>query len=229
MKKILLTDPDSSIRRFVSVSLRRAGFHTMEAESAKQCLEILAANPDVRVVLTELGIPDCDGFELCSRIRKQNREVGLIILSSRNQEMDKVTALNLGADDYVIKPFSSAELVARIDALCRRVGTPDEPDHRGEIVHGPFRLNTRNRTLDKNGQRIRLTQIEYALMQLFMTNPGTALSREDILTGVWGSGYYGELKVVDVNIRRLRMKIEDSPTDPEFITTVWGYGYKWGF
>jgi len=229
MKKILVTDPEGSIRRFVAVSLRRSGFHPLEAESALQCLEALQQNPDVRVVLTELNLPDCEGFDLCKSIRSENREVGLIILSSRNQEMDKVTALNLGADDYVVKPFSSAELVARIDALCRRVGTPDEPDQRGEIVHGPFRLNTRNRVLEKNGQRIRLTQIEYALMLLFMTHPGTALSREDILTGVWGESYYGEVKVVDVNIRRLRIKIEDEPTAPEYITTVWGYGYKWGF
>lgn len=229
MKKILVTDPDGSIRRFVSVSLRRAGFHPVEAESALQCLDMLRQNPDLRVVLTELNLPDCEGFELCRRIRAFSHEVGIIILSARNQEMDKVTALNLGADDYVVKPFSSAELVARIDALCRRVGTVDEPDHKGEIVHGPFRLNTRNRVLEKNGERIRLTQIEYALMQLFMTNPGTALSREDILAGVWGESYYGELKVVDVNIRRLRIKIEDEPTQPEYITTVWGYGYKWGF
>lgn len=229
MKKILILDPELSIRRFVAVSLRRAGLYTIEVQSALECLDSLKLNPDIRVVLMELSLPDCDGFELCRRIRSENREVGIIILSSRNQEMDKVTALNLGADDYVVKPFSSAELVARIDALCRRVGTVDEPDHRGEIVHGPFRLNTRNRVLEKNGQRIRLTQIEYSLMQLFMTHPGTALSREEILSGVWGESYYGEIKVVDVNIRRLRIKIEDSPTDPEFITTVWGFGYKWGF
>ncbi len=229
MKKILVTDPEGSIRRFVSVSLGRAGFQPIEAQSALECLDRLRENPEVRVVLTELNLPDCDGFELCKKIRGHSREVGLIILSSRGDEMDKVTALNLGADDFVVKPFSSAELVARIDALCRRVGSMDEPDRKGEICHGPFRLNTRNRVLEKNGVRIRLTQIEYALMLLFMTHPGAALSREEILSGVWGQSYYGEVKVVDVNIRRLRIKIEDSPTEPEYITTVWGYGYKWGF
>lgn len=229
MKKILVTDPERSIRSFVTISLQRAGFHTLESDCAISALELLRDNPDSRVLLTELTLPDCDGLEFIRRVRSSNREVGIIVLSSRSHEMDKVSALSLGADDYVVKPFSPAELTARIDALCRRVGTVDEPDSHGEIVHGPFRLNTRNRVLEKNGSRIRLTQIEYSLMALFMTHPGAALSREEILTSVWGQGYFGELKVVDVNIRRLRMKIEDTPTAPEYITTVWGYGYKWGF
>ena len=150
------------------------------------------------------------------------------MLTAKSQEIDKVTGLMTGADDYVTKPFSPAELTARIDALCRRVGGDDETPA-SEIVHGPFRLNTRNRTLEKNGERIRLTQVEYSIMKLFMDNPGRALSREDILNTVWGRDYFGELKIVDVNIRRLRIKIEDDPTEPTYITTVWGYGYKWGF
>lgn len=229
VKKILVLDPEQSIRSFAAMNLRRGGYQPIEADTAAAALEALGANSDMRVVLMELNIPDCDGFELCRRIRSQNREVGIIILSTRSGEMDKISALSLGADDYVTKPYSPAELTARIDALCRRVGTVDEPDSKGNIVHGPFRLNTRNRVLEKNGERIRLTQIEYALMQLFMTHPGAALSREEILSGVWGEAYFGELKVVDVNIRRLRIKIEDTPTEPEYITTVWGYGYKWGF
>jgi len=132
-----------------------------------------------------------------------------------------------GADDYVTKPFSPAELTARVDALYRRTGGGDQQDT-GEIVQGPFRLNTRNRTLEKNGQRIKLTQVEYNIMKMFMENPGKALSREDILNTVWGRDYFGELKIADVNIRRLRLKIEDDPQNPIYITTVWGYGYKWG-
>ena len=142
------------------------------------------------------------------------------------EEMDKVTGLMTGADDYVTKPFSPAELTARVDALMRRSGGSME-EHSGEISQPPFLLNTRNRTLEKNGKPVKLTQVEYSIMRMFMENPGKALSREEILDLVWGRDYFGELKIVDVNIRRLRLKIEDNATNPTFISTVWGYGYKW--
>ena len=138
-----------------------------------------------------------------------------------------MTGLMTGADDYVTKPFSPAELTARIDALYRRMG--GEIQVETEVVnHGPFSLNTRNRTIEKNGVKIKLTQVEYSILKLFMLNSGRALSREDILAAVWGREYEGELKIVDVNIRRLRIKIEDDPTNPAYINTVWGFGYKWG-
>ena len=150
------------------------------------------------------------------------------MLTARSQEMDKVTGLMTGADDYVTKPFSPAELTARVDALVRRSGGEEPPQAAGELSQPPFLLNTRNRTLEKNGQRIKLTQVEYSIMRVFMENPGKALSREEILDMVWGRDYFGELKIVDVNIRRLRLKIEDNVQNPAYITTVWGYGYKWG-
>ena len=142
--------------------------------------------------------------------------------------MDKVTGLMTGADDYVTKPFSPAELTARVDALMRRSGGAEPEEKSGELTSPPFTLNLRNRTLEKNGQRVKLTQVEYGLMKLFMENPGKALSREEILDTVWGHDYFGELKIVDVNIRRLRLKIEDDTANPTYITTVWGFGYKWG-
>ena len=157
-----------------------------------------------------------------------DNKIGIIMLTARTQEMDKVTGLMTGADDYVTKPFSPAELTARIDALYRRTGGEEAADT-GEISQPPFLLNTRNRTLEKSGQRVKLTQVDYSIIKLFMDNPGKALSREEILDSVWGRDYFGELKIVDVNIRRLRIKIEDDPTNPVYITTVWGYGYKWGF
>jgi len=149
------------------------------------------------------------------------------MLTARTQEMDKVTGLMTGADDYVTKPFSPAELTARIDALYRRLGG-DNTAGTEHLTQGPFVMNTRNHTLEKNGNRIRLTQVEYAILKLFMQNPGRALSREDIMAAVWGRDYEGELKIVDVNIRRLRIKIEDDTANPTYITTVWGLGYKWG-
>jgi DNA-binding response OmpR family regulator len=142
--------------------------------------------------------------------------------------MDKVTGLMTGADDYVTKPFSPAELTARIDALFRRLGGSDKKIVSELMQQGEFVMNTRNHTLEKAGRRIRLTQVEYAIMKLFMQNPGRAISREDILAHVWGREYEGELKIVDVNIRRLRLKIEEDAQNPVLISTVWGYGYKWG-
>jgi DNA-binding response OmpR family regulator len=227
MKKVLVLEDEISIRSFVVINLKRAGYEPIEAGTGAEAFEQLKANPDIKVAILDIMLPDMDGFEVCRRIRAADPHIGIIMLTARTQEMDKVTGLMTGADDYVTKPFSPAELTARIDALYRRTGGSEQIDT-GEIVQGPFRLNTRNRTLEKNGVRIKLTQIEYAIMKMFMDNPGKALSREDILNTVWGRDYFGELKIADVNIRRLRIKIEDDPTNPSFITTVWGYGYKWG-
>ena len=225
MKKVLVLEDESSIRSFIVINLRRAGYDVIEAESGEEALEKLQENPDTRVALLDIMLPGIDGFEVCRRIRATNLHIGIIMLTARSQEMDKVTGLMTGADDYVTKPFSPAELTARVDALMRRSGVADEVAD--QIDQPPFLLNTRNRTLEKNGRRIKLTQMEYAIMKMFMENPGKALSREEILDLVWGRDYFGELKIVDVNIRRLRLKIEDNATNPTYITTVWGYGYKW--
>ena len=186
-----------------------------------------AENPDTLVALLDVMLPDIDGFEVCRRIRATGSKMGILMLSAKSQEMDKITGLMTGADDYVTKPFSPAELLARVDALYRRIGGSENTED--VLSSGPFVLHLRSRTLDKNSEHIRLTQTEFAIMKLFMENPGRALSREDILHAVWGADYNGEVKIVDVNIRRLRIKIEDDATEPEYITTVWGYGYKWGY
>ena len=228
MKKVLVLEDEASIRGFIVINLRRAGYDVIEAESGEEALERLREHPDARVALLDIMLPGIDGFEVCRRIRATNSRIGIIMLTARSQEMDKVTGLMTGADDYVTKPFSPAELTARVDALVRRSGGEEPPQAAGELSQPPFLLNTRNRTLEKNGQRIKLTQVEYSIMRVFMENPGKALSREEILDMVWGRDYFGELKIVDVNIRRLRLKIEDNVQNPAYITTVWGYGYKWG-
>ena len=230
MKKVLILEDEVSIRSFVVINLKRAGYEAIEAGTGMEALEQLKNNPDVGVAILDIMLPDIDGFEVCRNIRATDKQIGIIMLTARSQEMDKVTGLMTGADDYVTKPFSPAELTARVDALFRRAGGGlAAPEQAGEIVQPPFRLNTRNRTLEKNGERVKLTQVEYAIMKMFMENPGKALSREEILDTVWGRDYFGELKIVDVNIRRLRLKIEDNAQNPTYITTVWGYGYKWGF
>lgn len=227
MKKVLILEDEVNIRSFVVINLKRAGYDVIEAGTGQEALDMLEKYPDIGVAILDIMLPDIDGFEVCRRIRAGRKQIGVIMLTARTQEMDKITGLMTGADDYVTKPFSPAELTARIDALFRRlnggVGGVSEL-----LSQGPFVMNTRNHTLDKHGARIRLTQVEYAIMKLFMQNPGSALSREDILSAVWGRDYDGDLKIVDVNIRRLRIKIEDDATSPTYITTVWGYGYKWG-
>ena len=229
MKKILVLEDEDNIRSFVIINLRRNGYEPIEAANGQQALERLKVNPDICLALLDVMLPDIDGFEVCRRIRASGSKIGIIMLTAKSQEIDKVTGLMTGADDYITKPFSPAELTARVDALIRRLGVDDQEKTSVEVKNGPFVLNTRNRTLEKDGNRLKLTQIEYMLMKLFLENPGKAMSREDILEAVWGTDFNGELKTVDVNIRRLRMKIEDDPTEPEFLTTVWGYGYKWGF
>lgn len=227
MKKVLILEDEVNIRSFVVINLKRAGYDAIEAGTGQEALDRLRENPDVGVAILDIMLPDIDGFEVCRRIRATNKQIGIIMLTARTQEMDKVTGLMTGADDYVTKPFSPAELTARIDALYRRMGADVGVDPQ---VHaqGPFVMNTRNHTLEKAGNRIRLTQVEYSILKLFMQNPGRALSREEILSSVWGRDYEGELKIVDVNIRRLRIKIEDDATNPTYINTVWGFGYKWG-
>ena len=228
MRKVLVLEDEPNIRSFVVINLKRAGYETIEAGDGEEDLEQIRKNPDTKVVLLDIMLPgEIDGFEVCRRIRAGNPQIGIIMLTARTQEMDKVTGLMTGADDYVTKPFSPAELTARVDALYRRAGGETLRD-KDEISQPPFLLNTRNRTLEKNGQRIKLTQVEYSIVKLFMDNPGKALSREEILEAVWGKDYIGELKIVDVNIRRLRIKLEDDPQNPTYVTTVWGYGYKWG-
>ena len=149
------------------------------------------------------------------------------MLTAKSQEMDKVNGLMLGADDYITKPFSPSELTARVDAIYRRVSMSAPQKPANEIVSGPFSLNIKSRVITKNGAPLDLTQVEFQIMEMFMKNPETALERGQILDAVWGESYVGDVKIVDVNIRRLRMKIEDEPSNPTHITTMWGLGYKW--
>lgn len=230
MRKILTVEDEDSIREVVALNLQRAGFDVTEAASAEEALTLFDASYDVAIL--DIMLPGMNGFSLCESIRRDSPSVGIIMLSAKSLEEDKVRALSIGADDYITKPFSVSELTARVEALIRRVRhtgeeKPEAQEDDGRLVSGSFVLDQRSRILYKDDKQIDLTQVEFQIMELFFANPGTALVREKILAGVWGENYFGDVKIVDVNIRRLRMKIEDEPSAPRHILTVWGYGYRW--
>ena len=174
-------------------------------------------------------LPGIDGFEVCKILRKNNKKIGIIMLTAKTQEMDKVRGLMIGADDYVAKPFSPSELIARVDAIHRRINiSQDKKESEKNIIKsGPFIFDIKTKTLIKNNEPIELTQVEYQLMCMFLEKPNISIERIQILRKIWGDDYFGPLKIVDVNVRRLRMKIEDDPSKPTFIQTIWRYGYKW--
>ena len=231
MKRIMIVEDEAAIREFEAINLKRVGYTVVEAGSGEEALDIYDNDPEgFDIALLDISMPGMDGFTLCKELRKRSETLGIIMLTARTQEMDKISGLMIGADDYITKPFSPTELLARVDSLHRRVemyapkvAAPVSDD----ITLGEFTLYLRRRTLLKNGVNIELTQVEFQMIEYFFNNPDVALDRTDILNKVWGSNYFGEEKIVDVNIRRLRMKVEDNPSDPKRLVTVWGMGYKW--
>ena len=228
---IYLLEDDDSIRELVCYSLNKTGIDAVGFSLPSAFYDALAREiPEL--VLLDIMLPEEDGFSVLSRLRTipETKNVPVIMMTARDSEYDKVKALDGGADDYVTKPFSPSELVARVDSLYRRIELQLKQSSKmvsEEITLGEFTLNTRRRSLLKNGKNIELTQVEFQIVEYFFTHPDVALDRSDILNRVWGEAYFGEEKIVDVNIRRLRMKIEDHPSSPSHLVTVWGLGYKW--
>lgn len=233
MKRILIAEDEKSIREFIVINLERNGYDVIQAENGNQAIRAyIDYDGDIDIALLDIMMPEVDGLEVCKYLREQSSTIGIVILTAKTQEMDKVTGLLVGADDYVTKPFSPSELMARVDAIYRRVminknAQAGPEKEREEITLGDFVLNRRSRSLTRCGKNIELTQVEFQLMEYFFRNPDVALERSDILKYVWGNLYYGDDKVVDVNIRRLRMKVEEEPSKPRHLTTIWGLGYKW--
>ena len=234
MKKILVVEDETAIREFVVINLQRAGYTVVEAGDGETALELYDnSNDSIDIALLDIMLPGIDGIEVCKELRRRSGSLGIVMLTAKTQEVDKVSGLMTGADDYITKPFSPSELVARVDALHRRVELlrvnkeDSEKDSGDCLIQGNFELNLRRRVLKKLGEPIELTQVEFQIMEYFFTKPNTAIDRTDILDYVWGESYFGEEKIVDVNIRRLRMKIEDDPSAPKNIVTVWGMGYRW--
>lgn len=232
MKKVLVAEDEESIREFIVINLTRSGYTVEQAENGLVALQKFHEDESgFDVAILDIMMPELDGLAVCKELRKCSSDLGIIMLSAKTQELDKVTGLLFGADDYVTKPFSPSELMARVDAVYRRVemtrGFRKNDTTGDSIILDEFELNLRNRTLSKNGTLIELTQVEFQIIEYFFKNPNAALSRNDILKQVWGENYFGDEKIVDVNIRRLRMKIEDNPSSPSRLVTIWGLGYKW--
>ena len=228
MKKILVCEDEESIRSFVVFNLRRAGYTVIEAASGEEALDCFKEDPTISMALLDGMLPGIDGFETCRRLRQQSRTMGIIMLTALSREEEKVGGLQAGADDYVTKPFGTAELVARVEALYRRVNAQAEVTDVGEIRTGDFVLDMRGDRLFRRGEWVELTQIETRILTCLMNRCGGLVTRSEILEAVWHNEEYVDDKIVDVNIRRLRIKIEDDSQNPAYLTTVWGFGYKWG-
>lgn len=222
--KVLVVEDEASIRRFITLNLEMAGYEIGEAESGEEALERFAAFlPDV--VVLDLMLPGINGLEVCQHIRETAPESLIIMLTAKGQDTDKIMGLELGADDYMVKPFNPFELIARIKAMLRRRNRFETG--KTAYIYGDLHLDTTANKLLKGDLEVELTPTEYSLLKMFMENPGKALKRDELLNAVWGEDYFGDTKTLDVHIRRLREKVEDNPSKPRFIKTVWGSGYRW--
>lgn len=230
MARILVVEDEDSIGEVIEINLTLAGHAVTRLSSAEQAKILLDSKQEqFDIAVLDIMLPGMNGISLCEYIRRYDNEIGIIMLSAKSQEHDKVMSLSVGADDYVTKPFSIQEFLARVSALHRRLkkGQAKPSVSEDALVCGPFTLDLKSRVLHKDDQLIELTSVEFSIMELFFKNEGVALVREKILEGVWGENYFGDVKIVDVNIRRLRMKIEEDASNPQYIVTVWGYGYRW--
>ncbi|WP_338785841.1 response regulator transcription factor [Metabacillus sp. FJAT-53654] len=228
MNRILVVEDELSIRSFVSLNLKKKRYEVSEAETGEEALRLFQREA-FDIVLLDLMLPGIDGFEVCQEIRKVNQSVGIIMLTARTQEKDKVEGLVMGADDYLFKPFSLVELEARIFSLMRRINLNYRVSlENSEILESDhFQLDVKNKKLLSSGRNIKLTPTEYSILHLLMSHQNRVYTRDELLDEVWGKNYVGDLKVVDVNIRRIRQKIETDPSSPVHLCTEWGHGYIW--
>ncbi len=222
--KILVVEDEESIRRLITINLSAVGYETRETDTGEKALAMFSSFiPDVMVL--DLMLPGISGFEVCQRVRKIRPDIFIIMLTAKSQDTDKILGLELGADDYMVKPFNPLELVARIKAMLRRRTILKVNNN--VLKCDQLLLNIAANKFFKNGVEIELTPTEFALLKMFMENQGNALKRNDMLNAVWGEDYFGDTKTLDVHIRRLREKLEDNPSKPQYIQTVWGFGYRW--
>ena len=223
--KVLVVEDEASIRKFIAINLERSGFTVLEAETGEKALEMARAyRPEVMVL--DVMLPGIDGFEVCTKLRDEMPELIIIMLTARGQDIDRITGLEIGADDYMVKPFNPRELTARINSVLRRIERLKMPDDE-PLVYKNLVMDLKSQKFFKDNVEIELTPTEFSVLKMFMSNVGRALSRNELFNSVWGKNYFGDLKTLDVYIRRIREKIEDNPSKPKYIETVWGYGYRW--
>lgn len=228
MSKILLVEDEESIRGFIKINLIRNGFEVVEAASGEEGVEkALIEKSDMAIL--DVMLPGIDGFQVCSRLREEYPSMGIIMLTAKGQDMDKIMGLEYGADDYIVKPFNPLEVVLRVKAILRRieVNSSEIKKDENKIIGGPFVIDLYSQKLLKNNVEIDVTPKEYMLMKLFIENPNKAFTRDELLNLIWGYDFFGDSKIIDVNIRRLRAKIEEDSSSPKYIETVWGLGYRW--
>lgn len=223
---VLVIEDEDSIRKFVTINLERSNFIVRQADNAEDGIEI-ARNEDIDIVILDIMLPGMDGFEACKILRDEFPSLGIIMLTAKAQDIDKIMGLEYGSDDYMTKPFNPTELVLRVKSLFRRMEYKEDDSEDAVIKYGYFKIDKYSRKFFKNDIEMDLTPTEFSIMKLFIENPGRAFKRDEILNLVWGNDFVGDSKIVDVNIRRLRSKIEDDPGEPYFIETIWGLGYRW--
>jgi len=224
MARILLVDDEAALIKGLKYSLERESFDVYTAENGKRALQVVEeVQPDL--VVLDLMLPELDGTEVCKSIRKHST-VPIIMLTARNEDIDKILGLEIGADDYMTKPFSTRELIARIRANLRRVVWGGIVPENESIAVGALHIDLVKRLVHLDGELLDLTAKEYNILLVFATNPGRVFTRENLLELVWGYEYYGDVRNVDVHVRRLREKIEKNPSCPEYVLTRWGVGYN---
>ncbi len=226
-QKVLIVEDDHDLADLVKINLSDQGFNVYHADNGISGIELFEEHQP-SIVILDVMLPRLDGFEVCKRIRKENRQVPILMLTAKAEEVDKVLGLELGADDYMTKPFSIRELIARVKAIFRRIEVDNESrdDMPEKIVFDDLEIYPDKRKVVMNDQAIELTTKEFELLLLFASNPGKAYSRQQLLNIVWGYQYDGYSHTVNSHINRLRSKIENDPSQPKYIRTVWGMGYR---
>lgn len=227
--KVLILDDENSIRQFMKINLEYQGYQTCEAATGEEAIKVFEEE-DPAVAILDVMLPGISGYEVCEAIREKSPKTGIIMVSAKSQDIDKILGLERGADDYIIKPFNPQELILRVRSLMRRVNLTEKVEDKKEknaLSDGPFTLDLYSKTFYKNNTEIDVTPTEFSILKNFIESKGKAMTRDEIMAETWGENYSNDTKIVDVNIRRIRSKIEEDPAKPQYIETVWGTGYRW--